>query len=244
MVCRSRGDRMLISRIIILYLFAGFSFLFAQETRPLTNFNEYTRQLATKERVNIENKSASKAFFLSLILPGLGEAYTGHFGYTKFFLSTETIGWGLVVTNILRADLKVDDYKNFASQHADINLNGKDDQFWIDLGRYNNIYEHNEDRRRQRNIDAIYEENSVNNWSWDTEKDRLQYDEIRVTARKIERNNVIFFGAIVLNHIVSAVNSLRLARAYNRNSNEIGWRFDVDYRSSLGQLSLSFSKKL
>ena len=90
----------------------NYSFSIAQEKKQGAYFHNYTTQLRGQTQTNVGKKSVAKAFFLSLILPGLGEAYTGNFAYTKIFLSTETIGWGLAVANILRTDLKVDDYKN------------------------------------------------------------------------------------------------------------------------------------
>lgn len=189
-----------------------------------------------------EKKSVSRAFFYSLLLPGTGEAYVGKTGYTKFFLSVETIGWGLFIANSLQVSSREEDYQNYAVQHAGIDRSGKEDQYWIDIGKFDTIYEYNEQRRRDRNIDALYPESPDFAWRWDAEDNRLFYDAYRIDTRKIEDRQVYIFGVIILNHLASAINALRLARAYNRDIEELSWRFDVDYNIYSDHLSFSIGK--
>jgi len=49
-------------------------------------------------------------------------------------------------------------------------------------------------------------------------------------------------GAIVLNHIVSAINALRLAKAHNRNIKKGGWMMGVKYDDYRNSLSLSINQ--
>lgn len=188
-----------------------------------------------------EKKSAGKAFFYSLLLPGLGEAYVGNTTYTKIFLSLEVVGWGFYLGNYQHVSWLQKDYKNFAKQHAGINKASKDDQYWIDIGKYDNIYEYNEQRRRDRDVLNIYDENSRYYWQWDLNSNRLNYDGRRIHAKDLENDDVYYLGAIVLNHIVSAINALRLAKAYNRNLKELSWMMDVRFDNYKNSLSLSFN---
>jgi len=50
--------------------------------------NSYDPEFQFEEQKR-EKKSVGKAFFYSLLLPGLGEAYIGNTTYTKIFLSLE-----------------------------------------------------------------------------------------------------------------------------------------------------------
>ena len=190
----------------------------------------------------LEKKSIGTAFFLSLMLPGLGEAYVGKTGYTKVFLSIEAVGWGLFIANEIQVASRSEDYKNYASQHANLLQSGKDDQYWIDIGKYDNIYNFNEQRRRDRNIDAIYTENSDYFWQWDDKSSRLTYDARRIGATELEERRTFIIGGIILNHLVSAINALRVARIHNRELEEMGWRLDMDYDPAYGELSLGISK--
>ncbi len=189
-----------------------------------------------------EKKSVSGAFFLSLVIPGLGEAYVGRTGYTKVFLSIEAVGWGLYAANEIQASSRREDYRNFAAQHAGVIQSGKEDQYWIDIGKYDNIFDFNEQRRRDRDVNAIYTENSTNYWKWDDESNRLSYDGRRINATEIQERRTFIIGGIILNHLVSAINALRVARQYNRELDELGWRLDMDFDPGYGQLSLGVSK--
>jgi hypothetical protein len=189
-----------------------------------------------------DKKSVSKAFFYSLLLPGLGEAYVGRYGYTRVFLSLEIIGWSLFTANRINVASREQDNRNFAVQHAGINRQGKDDQYWIDIGKYNDIYLFNEQRRRERDINALYQEDAINYWRWDSYANRLNYDQQRIEAREIERQEVFIVGAIVLNHLVSAINALRLAKAYNRNIDQLSWYFNFDYSPAKQELYFTLSK--
>jgi len=134
------------------------------------------------------------------------------------------------------------DYKNYAYQHANVTKKSKDDQYWIDIGKYDNIYEYNEQRRRDRDVDNIYNENNRYFWQWDSYSNRLNYDGKRIHAKSLENDDVYYMGAIVLNHIVSAINALRLAKAHNRNIKKGGWMMGVKYDDYRNSLSLSINQ--
>jgi hypothetical protein len=196
-----------------------------------------------EEEVNHpERKSTSRAFFSSLLLPGTGEAYVGEKTQSKIFLGIEIVAWGLVIANVINVNMRQDDYKNFAVQHASVIRNGKGDQYWIDIGKYDTIFEYNEQRIRERDIDALYPEERFWYWSWDNTDNRFFYDAKRIETREIEQNRLYFFAAIALNHVISAINALRLANSYNRKLDELALKFNVDYNPLHQQFSLSLQK--
>ena len=208
------------------------------------NFSRYENKQTTPDFKpdHTEKKSVTKAFFYSLLVPGLGEAYVSRYEYTRIFLSLEILGWGFFAANRINVASREQDYQNFAVQHAGIDRKGKDDQYWIDIGKYNNIFLFNERRRRERNLDALYEEDAINYWRWDSYANRLNYDEQRIESREIERQDVFIVGAIVLNHLVSAINALRLVKAYNKNIDQLSWNFDFDYSPAKQKLYITLSK--
>jgi len=192
----------------------------------------------------LEKKSVTKAFFLSLLLPGTGEAYVGKTDYTKVFMSIELAGWGLFIANRINVNKREEDYKNYAAQHAGLNRQDKTDQYWIDIGKFDNIYLYNEQRRRDRNVDAIYPENRSFIWKWDNLDSRLYYDAYRIDTRKIDERKIYIIGGIILNHLVSAVNALRVARAHNREIEALSWRLDFDYNPYAGTAAFTFQTAL
>jgi hypothetical protein len=172
-------------------------------------------------------KSVGRAFFYSLLIPGLGEAYSGHSGYAKFFLTVEATGWGIYLANHLTVASRMEDYKNYAVHHASVNRSGKTAQYWIDIGKYNTIYDYNEQKRRERDVAGIYVEDAQNFWRWDSYNNRLYYDWKRIQTRELERNQIFIIGGLMLNHLVSAINAIRLARAYNKQAAATSWNFQL-----------------
>lgn len=199
-------------------------------------------QVFNQEIQDIERKSPSRAFFYSLLLPGTGEAYVGEKLQSKIFLGIEITAWGLIVANMINVHVRQSDYKNYAVQHAFVNRTGKNDQYWIDIGKYNNIFEYNEQRRRDRDVDAIYEENEYYAWAWDQTENRFYYDGYRIETREIERRRIYFFGALALNRLVSAINALRLANSHNRKIEELSFNLNFDYNPIHNQFLFSLQK--
>lgn len=206
------------------------------------SWDENNRTILDFKNDKAEKKSVTKAFFYSLLLPGLGEAYVGRYGYTRVFVSLEILGWSLFAANRINVASREQDYRNFAVQHAGINRHGKDEQYWIDIGKYNNIYLFNEQRRRERDLSSLYQEDAINYWRWDSYANRLNYDEQRIETREIERQDVFIVGAIVLNHLVSAINALRLAKVYNRGIDQLSWYLNFDYSPAKQKLNFTVSK--
>ncbi len=178
-------------------------------------------------------RSPGKAALLSLVLPGAGEYYTGNHGFLPVFLTSEILAWGALFANQYYFRHLVSEYKTFARGHAGISSGGKTDRFWTDIGKFDNIYDYNAQRERQRLFDELYELTPDNMWQWDTHKNRLTYDAKRLHANDIDNQRVYFQLAIVLNHLVSGINALRLARRHNRQLKEQKMSFRLDaYREN------------
>ena len=76
------------------------SYLFSEKTALQNDIEIHMQQESPQIEPDksTDKKSVFSAFLLSLALPGLGEAYVGEFQYTRFFLATEILGWGLYVS--------------------------------------------------------------------------------------------------------------------------------------------------
>ena len=176
----------------------------------------------------VGQKSVGLAFLMSLALPGAGELYLGRKGQAVGFLTSEILLWAGLTVNSLYFDHLESESHTFAVQHARVNTTGKDKQFWIDIGKYNSVFDFNEQRRRDRYFDAIYVNEQSDFWFWDNKENRLRYDGNRLRANEISGQDVYFYASIVVNHLVSAINSLRIARKHNRQlSGQANWNLGV-----------------
>ena len=179
---------------------------------------------------SFERKSVGKALFLSLLIPGAGEYYIGETGYTKFFLGMEILGWSAIIFNRHCYNSLQKDYMAYASLHAAIDKSNKDDQFWIDVGKHDNIFSYNSTRVNERRIEELYEENDANYWRWDSKDNRFTYDAKRLKSVNVKDREIFMTIGIVVNHLVSAVNAVRLARRHNKNlaQNALKYHFVFD----------------
>lgn len=163
-----------------------------------------------KIEANSLEHSKTKHILFSLLLPGAGQWGMGAKNRAKFFLGTEAMLWmGFFGANAY-ADIFQKNYQSFAAVHAGANPQNKDDQFWIDIGSADNVFEFNEQQLRQRDIQALYSDENLYYWQWDSRTNQRYYNHLRVQEHDWERRATFIVGAFILNRIVSAADVIRL----------------------------------
>ncbi len=168
-------------------------------------------------------KSKGKAFLLSLLLPGLGERYAGRPGRAHFFLASEITLWLGYAGLTTYRDWRRDDYRSYAAAHAHVDLQGKNDSYFINISNYDDIDSYNAAKLRQRNLPAFYQDVEKYYWKWNSTAERKKFDDIRLSAEKADNRALFMLGAVVANHLISAIDAIWCVRGYNKN-----------YRSSAG----------
>jgi len=156
------------------------------------------------------SQTLSNPIFKSSVFPGWGQKELGNKKHHKIFLITEV---SLLLTCFTSYGFsKHLEYKfqSYASQHAGLRSKGKDRQFWVDIGNYLNTQMHNEEHLRWREHDALYESNDL--WNWDSDKSMKKFEKIRIKSDQLAINGKFIAGAILVNHIISAIDALYLKR--------------------------------
>lgn len=171
--------------------------------------------------------------FLSLLLPGAGEWAAGHKGAAKVFFGAEAALWLGYWGSQSYVGILQDDLESFAALHAGVNSAGKGDQFWIDIGIANSLANFNSDRLLERDIDATYTETSENQWQWDSEDNRREYVGKRFKRLDWKRRSSGIVGVIVLNHIVSAIDVIRLIRKDRNRSQARRSMMQIKYANNI-----------
>ncbi|MBI3363708.1 MAG: hypothetical protein HY033_02240 [Ignavibacteriae bacterium] len=175
-----------------------------------------------------EKKSAALAAFYSLLLPGMGELYSGNYGMGKYFTIAEG---GLVIALVgmdRYANWLQDDARRYSVQHAQVKLDGKDDRFFNAIGNFNDVDAYNEQVLRSRDPEKTYDPapNSAYYWKWDNPANREGYRDLRVSSDERFNDTRFIAAAIGVNHLVSAINAARLAISHNK-SMQHGSTFDL-----------------
>lgn len=172
---------------------------------PTANARDRRRKFNT---VTNKNKSDLKFdyFLKSLAIPGWGEYKLGHKSQAYTFFTAEALLITTAAGLYYFSNERTDDFKNYASLHAGVNKSGKTDNFWISIGNYDNTALYNEQKNIDRNFGARYDSPSEQ-WRWDNSGNRKAYDKIRIEAANMETLSYYAVGAVLANHLLSAMNA-------------------------------------
>jgi hypothetical protein len=191
------------------------------------------------DKISTTKKKQTVAVLYSLILPGMGEWYADDFPSGRYSLIAEATLWLTYASFQQYGSWYQSDARQYASAHAGVSLPGKNDQFFVNMGNFDNIYDYNDQKLRERDLADVYDPAAGYSWSWDTDADRQRFRAMRVSSDKIFNNSKFVIGAVILNHIISAVNAARLVRQYNKNADQgLGsWQIEPDLIGGLGQIN-------
>jgi len=110
----------------------------------------------------------------------------------------------------------LDDAYNYSVNHAGVNLSGKerDEKYFTDIANYSNIYEYNDEKLRFGDYDLLYDP-LTHYFYWDSEENRRIYREDKIAGDRTLNDRLFVIGAVVINHIVSAISAVFAANSYN-----------------------------
>ena len=184
---------------------------------------------AALQQTSGARKSHGKAFLLSLLLPGLGERYAGSMTKSKIFMSTEVALWASYIYFYTYAGIREDDYRAYAAHYGGVALDGKESEYFINIGNYLDIDEYNAAMLRDRNLPEVYADADAYFWRWPGDKERVEYARLRVSADDAQQYSVMMIGAIFANHLISAVDAMWSAMRYNKRLAENGVDMHIKY---------------
>lgn len=167
-----------------------------------------------------EKKSAGLAAIYSLVVPGAGELYADGFSSGKYFLIAEGALWLTYTALNVYGNSLQDDARSLAVARAGVNTQGKDDQFFIDIGNFKDINEYNEKQLRDREDEKLYDPRAGYAWRWESDDLRAQYRAQRIDAENMFNNRKFVVAAVIINHVASAINAARSAISYNKSLDE------------------------
>lgn len=201
-------------------------------TREPIEEDEQELQISLADKKS--DKSRGKAFLYSLLIPGLGENYLGKTTRAQIFFGTEVSLWLGYSGFIMYRDWRKEDYKTYAASFAGVDLSGKEDSYFVNMGNYNSIYDYNAAKLRQRNLLEYYQDVEKYYWQWDTAAHRNHFDQLRISADKADNRATFIIGAIFANHLISAIDAIWAFRSY-QHSQQTSLEWDVQFGDGLIQ---------
>lgn len=164
-----------------------------------------------KNTTAVSKKSPGLALLFSLILPGAGHYYLNRMDVGKYFLAADAASWiGLISLNIYGNNVR-NDSRKYSREHAGVNnIDNKNDDYFINVGNFNNIYEYNNEKLSFGEYSKLYDVNQYF-WNWDSENNRFIFERQRRNSEKIYNSRIIFGSILIINRVVSGISAFFIA---------------------------------
>ena len=188
-----------------------------------------------------EARSARRAFWASLLLPGWGQHYAGKPQSSLRFIAAELGLWGGYFALGAVAAVRRDNYRTYAAIHARAQPQGKDKAYFDDLGFYENSLQHNQFALYDDGPDALlYADEPQAFWEWDAETSRQRYRELRNASETAERQALFMTGIVVANHLISAIHA---ARSVQAGEQAVASKWDVGVQALQQGFNVGFYRR-
>lgn len=186
--------------------------------------------IALSGSVFAQEKSKFKAALYSAAVPGAGELYLNDWkvsgwGAGAYFFAAETGLWTTHLSTASYSSWVKSDARALAGRSAGVDLNSpKPSKFYVNIGKYSDIYAYNDEQRRITGTALLYEENTANYWLWDTESHRERYDRLRVRSDRFDRISKYMYFGMFVNRVLSVVYTVRqYKKRYATPPVQINW---------------------
>ena len=162
------------------------------------------------QQIGYSQASKQNVVLSSLLLPGSGEIKLNHTKRGVGFILSEIAFLSSAYGFYQLSEWRNEDVISYAAIHAEIDLRDKDEQFFIWMSQYDNMDEFNEDREHYRDPESFLSAENGESWDWDTESNQEQFYKYRASAKQLALWSRMAFGAVVANHIISAIDAAYL----------------------------------
>ncbi|MGD0339310.1 MAG: hypothetical protein ABSB78_11020 [Bacteroidota bacterium] len=163
-----------------------------------------------------QRKSVFLAVLYSMIIPGAGEYYAEKYSRGKYFTIAEAGLWLTYAGCQIYGRHVQNDARLYAALNAGVQSEGKDDDYFVNIGNFDNIYQYNEKKLQDRRLDLLYDPSAGYAWEWKSAVERQRYRDLRISSGNILYNSRFIVAAVIANHIVSAISAGKAASDYNK----------------------------
>lgn len=233
------------SIILIFLSFLLLTDIYAQNKNKTLSGNEIldlksglnnSKNQSTKPELNTSvaesKKSPGVALLLSLVLPGSGHYYLNRMDVGKYFFGADVACWlGFITLNVYGNSVN-DDAISFSTQHAQVNTTNKDDDYYANVGNYNNIYDYNNAQLTYGAYSMIYNVDQYY-WNWDNVNNRNTFESQRKSSERILNSRIIFGSLLIANRIMAGISSYIIAKNGNKKPTALNIQPEFLYKKDL-----------
>lgn len=178
--------------------------------------------------------SKKKAILLSLVAPGAGELYLSdwkfeRWGSGKYFAATEVMLWAAHFYSRSYSGWLKEDARALAARKAGVDIHSsKPSKYYVNIGKYSDIYTYNEIQRRITGTEFLYDETDANYWHWQKDSDRRKYDKMRADTKRFQQISTYMYFGLFVNHMMGIVHVVRQHKRITTAHNSTGWKFYIE----------------
>ena len=206
---------------------------FPQATKSMLSMKDQIRQNIQSTTNNVvpvivesSKKSVGLAIIYSILLPGMGELYAGSYNSGKYFTIAEATLWGTYIGMNTYSGWQKNRYHSYAASNGGVNIAGKNDDYYANIGIWDNIDAYNDDKARSAEFNKMYN-TETEYWKW-SGTDRKTYRAMWTAGEQWHNNLRFVVGGLVLNRVISAINAARIVVTHNKKaSQEFGWNISA-----------------
>ncbi len=148
----------------------------------------------------------------SMLVPGSGEFSLGNQKRGRLFFTSELVLLTGAIGTATLASYERTASRAYAVEKAGVALDGKDSQFWVDIGNYDSRDDYNDEHLYWRDYYSLYSSDPADNWEWKKTSQREHYDEMRVNSERLWVASGFIIGGLVVNHLISMIDTRYLVR--------------------------------
>lgn len=168
------------------------------------------------EKADPSAPSPGGLFLRSMVLPGWGQAVLARTrpevkgrGRAGFWLD---MGLAAGVWGLSRySEIKAAEYRSYAMRVAGAASHGADSDYWVDVSNYLSREDFNQAMLEANLSERRYLE-EADDWNWGEREHRIRYRDLRAMSERAQAQALATCGALFVNHMLSGVQVLRLAR--------------------------------
>jgi hypothetical protein len=161
---------------------------------------------------NEETPDPKVAFLKSLAVPGWGHYYTNSKDWRRgqYHLAGELalvlsyVGFAIHSNNIQQ------NWYSYGKSVSGVAIEGRSRRFQLAVGNFNSLAAYNDYQLRSRNWDQLFEDRPENRWNWESQSERVKYDDLRSRFERIDQQLPALLAMMALNRVISGIS------AYNR----------------------------
>ncbi|MBA4407307.1 hypothetical protein C0389_08540 [bacterium] len=178
-----------------------------------------------------QKKNPALAILYSMLIPGMGELYANSYESGKYFTIADGVLWSVFTGFTIYGTQQDSNYKSFAESRAGVKVDGKDADYFANVGAYLSLDDYNTSMELNRRFESTYKA-STHYWKWSGDDQRKEYRSMWTSSESAFTNVRFVVGALILNRVISAINAVRLVSAYNKNlAQEMSWSISVGVES-------------